>query len=117
MFRFRNPIRAALPCLCAFLLMGVYALELLPRLNLTAVNLICLLLACLELSPGIVNAVNTQKAKCFSSSLLIAAAALAVNLRGQLSPFPVRVGSPLDRAGCGPGASIGMAVISTGGRI
>ena len=86
MFRLRRSIQAALPCLCAFLLMGIYALELLPQLNLTAVNLICLLLACLKLFPGIVNAVNTRKAECFSSSLLIAAAALAVNLRGQLPP-------------------------------
>lgn len=86
MIRLRRAIQAALPCLCAFLLMGLYALELLPRLNLTAVNLICILLACLSLFPGIVNAVNTRKAECFSSSLLIAAAALAVNLRGQLPP-------------------------------
>ena len=86
MIRLRTPIQAALPCLCAFLPMGLYALELLPQLNLTAVNLICILLACLNLFPGIVNAVNTRKAECFSSSLLIAAAALAVNLRGQLPP-------------------------------
>ena len=83
MFRFRNPIRAALPCLCAFLLMGVYTLELLRRLNLTAVNLICLFLACLELFLGIIGAVNTQKAGNFASSLSIALAALAVNLRGR----------------------------------
>lgn len=86
MIRLRRPIQAALPCLCAFLLMGLYALELLPQLNLTAVNLTCILLACLSLFPGIVNAINTRKAECFSSSLLIAAAALAVNLRGQLPP-------------------------------
>ena len=83
MFRFRNPIRAALPCLCAFLLMGVYTLELLRRLNLTAVNLICLFLACLKLFLGIIGAVNTQKAGNFASSLSIALAALAVNLRGR----------------------------------
>lgn len=77
-------ILAALPCLCAFLLMGVYALELFPRLNLAAVNLICLFLACLKLLPGIVGAVNRRKAGSFASSLAIALAALAVNLRGQM---------------------------------
>lgn len=84
MIRLRTPMQAALPCLCAFLLMGIYALELLPQLNLTAVNLICLLLACLALLPGIVSAVNARKAAHFGSSLAIALAALAVNLRGQL---------------------------------
>lgn len=84
MIRLRKPIQAALPCLCAFLLMGIYALELLPRLNLTAVNLICLFLAGLKLFLGTVESINTRKAECFASSLVIALAALAVNLRGQL---------------------------------
>lgn len=84
MIRLRKPIQAALPCLCAFLLMGIYALELLPRLNLTAVNLICLFLAGLKLFLGTVESINTRKAECFASSLVIALAVLAVNLRGQL---------------------------------
>lgn len=86
MIRLRKPIQAALPCLCAFILMGIYALELLPRLNLTAVNLICLFLADLKLFLGTVEAINTRKAEQFGSSLIIALAALAVNLRGQLPP-------------------------------
>lgn len=83
MIRLRNSIQAVLPCLCAFLLMGIYALDLLPQLNLTAINLLCLLLACLALLPGIVSAVNVRKAEHFVSSLAIVLAALTVNLRGQ----------------------------------
>lgn len=86
MIRLRKPIQAALPCLCAFLLMGIYALGLLPRLNLTTVNLICLFLAGLKLFLGTVESINTRKAECFASSLVIALAALAVNLRRQLPP-------------------------------
>lgn len=80
------PYLRALPCLCAFLLLVVHVLELLPQLNLTAVNLICLFLACLKLFLGIVNPFNNWKAEGFISSLSISLVALAVNLRGQLPP-------------------------------
>lgn len=80
------PCLRALPCLCAFLLLVVHVLELLPQLNLTAVNLICFFLACLKLFLGIVNPFNNWKAEGFISSLSISLVALAVNLRGQLPP-------------------------------
>ena len=75
-----------IPCLLAVLFTGFYSLGISPRLNLVIVNELCIPLAILEISLGLIETQNKSKAYLLASALAICSLLSYVNLQSEPSP-------------------------------